>query len=61
MKQQAYKNLHELVLFSEESSINSQLLLSSSQTEMPNGLIVGQQNVNTLSADEGMQAVYFLL
>ncbi|KAK1374032.1 Calmodulin-binding protein 60 B [Heracleum sosnowskyi] len=53
VKRQAYKNLHELVLYTEESFIGSPMLLSSLQAEMANSHTAGQQNVNTLTASEG--------
>lgn len=62
VKLQAYKNLHGMELFNEGSFIGPPMLLSSLQAEMSNSRSVGQQNVNTLAASEGTQAVkaYFL-
>lgn len=55
LKRQAYKNLHELVLYSDESFIGSPLLLLTPKAEMLNSLTGGQQNINTSTADEGTQ------
>ncbi|KAL8115014.1 calmodulin-binding protein 60 B-like isoform X2 [Apium graveolens] len=53
LKRHAYNNLHELVLYNDESFVGSPLLLSCPQAEMSNSLTVGQQQVNTSTIDEG--------